>query len=304
MPIFGESSPQLPPKDKFLKEHRIAKEDFLKDGLDWSDLKAIFRDYSKWHVELKPMAECLAAVLRECPGVHAVKSRVKAPEKLIAKVIRRSIRNGQPWATSTNFLRVVPDLIGIRALILFHEHWPAVNQFIRQRFPVKKQAEAYLQKPTPEHIRSMLESGGCKIEEGKIGYQSVHFEMSQQVGRRRIRVEIQTRTLYEEAWGEVSHATLYPYRSENAKLIGTMLTLAELVVKADHFSSVANDLAYLLDDKKEGGRNRARIARFQQLVAFLKVHYPESENQLADVTDATSTATLGVSDAVRPHVVL
>src|ERR1035441_10399289 len=149
MPLPTAQQHRLPAKVQFLDKYKISAAEFRDSGLRWSDLQTIFADYSQWYTQLPLQAECLAAILRQCPEVHAAKSRAKKPDSLIEKIIRRSVKQRAPWATPSNYVKVVPDLIGIRALHLLQAQWPAVNAFIRRTWPIRARPKpiAYVQKP-------------------------------------------------------------------------------------------------------------------------------------------------------------
>jgi ppGpp synthetase/RelA/SpoT-type nucleotidyltranferase len=288
----------LPGKANFLGKYRISAAEFDDSGLRWIDLQTIFADYSRWCAQLAPEAECLAAILRQCPEVHAAKSRAKKPESLIEKIIRKSVEKRAPWASPSNYVKVVPDLIGVRALHLIQAEWPAVNKFIRRTWPVKQRPKpvAYIQKPIPTRIRSTFAEGGCTVKIGEDGYQSVHYEMARQVGTHDIRVEVQARTLYQEAWGEISHVTAYPHRKDVVLLVKSMRKLAEVTIKADHFTSVIAGLSQLSDAIAARQRPSPQVVdAYVELLAFLLAHYPEVGAELAQASSIPSLERLAAS---------
>ncbi|MCY8297606.1 hypothetical protein MOC56_13925, partial [Bacillus inaquosorum] len=58
--------------------------------LDWSTLKEIYDDYLGSFNLLKSTGETIAGILRTHPNVHSVRMRIKDPEHLIEKLIRKS----------------------------------------------------------------------------------------------------------------------------------------------------------------------------------------------------------------------
>lgn len=298
MPGTASPSYTLPGRDEFLRKYSIPEDEFQKTGLNWNDLELMFHDYVGWWKPLPEVGEEIAAILRKCHDVHAVKSRAKHPEKLVEKVIRRSIEIGSCWASSSNYVKVFPDLIGVRILYLFHEQWRSVNKFIKTSLPIVSSTSpvAYIQKPTPKRLYVAFTSAGVKVEEGKHGYQSVHYEMCQRVDTRDIRVEVQTRTLYEEAWGEVSHVTAYPYRKKVALLVEQMDELAKMTARADHFSSIINMFTQLYDARQAGKTpSSALVDEFITRLKFLKTHYPDLAASLIAATSKFSIEQLDSS---------
>lgn len=295
MPPQIASVHRLLARDEFLAKYQISNQEFVATGLQWAELKSVFEDYSGWCGQLPSLAEHFASTLRQCPAVHVAKSRAKSPEKLIEKIIRRSIEEGHRWASRANYIQRVPDLVGVRAIYLMHEQWPIVHNFILANLPVKRNPKpiAYIQSPIPARIRSAYRDGGVKIQLGKHGYQSVHYEMRHQVGKKVIRVEVQARTLYQEAWGEISHVTAYPYRKRVALLVQTMTKLANLTAKADHFSSAIDGAAHLWDSRVAGRMPQANIVdSFVELVDFLREYHPEISGDLTAASSEFSVSKL------------
>jgi len=62
----------------------------------------------------------------------------------------------------------------------------------------------------------------------------VHYRTTVEVQKEKIEVEIQTRTLYQEAWGEISHVTAYPYKQDSISLGVPLMKLAGITAAADH----------------------------------------------------------------------
>jgi GTP pyrophosphokinase len=285
----SQPSNRLLGKKDFLVKYKITNREFEKTDLKWPDLQAIFDDYSKLCNQLKENAEILAAELRQCPQIHATKSRTKKPESLIEKIIRKSVKNGSPWAFPSTYIRVVPDLIGIRGLYLFQEQWPIVDNFIRLNLSIKIKPMAYIQKPIPARIRSAFIKAGCKVEIGKDGYQSVHYETRHKIGIHQIRVEIQTRTLYQEAWGEISHVIAYPYKQNVSLLVKSMTKLAKFTAKDDHFSSIIKGLSELYDARESNQQPDPEVhASYKELLDFLLINHPDTVGELAKASSEVS----------------
>lgn len=81
-------------------------------GLDWAalvDLHDYYRDSMQGPLEI--IAETLFKKLRTIKGVHIIKYRVKDPEHLIDKVIRKRQKDGR-LITRENFQEEFDDFIG------------------------------------------------------------------------------------------------------------------------------------------------------------------------------------------------
>jgi ppGpp synthetase/RelA/SpoT-type nucleotidyltranferase len=261
-------------KGPFLRKFGFSLKDYASTGLRWSDLVAIFEDYCGRYAFLQKAADSMMGQISECPQVHAAKRRVKKPERLIEKIVRRSISEKRPWVTRSDYLRVVPDLIGLRALHLFDEEWPEIDSFIRGLWSIKDPVEVYLQRENEIAVTlEMFEDDCCDIKRGKSGYKSVHYRTTVEVQKEKIEVEIQTRTLYQEAWGEISHVTAYPYKQDSISLGVPLMKLAGITAAADHLSSMVKDLGWLQDAGRAGqlaGKGyELRRRRLRENIAFL-----------------------------------
>ena len=78
---------KYPNIDKDIKEHNI----------DIQDLKEIYEDYMEYRNSYKTQAEFIANILRSEKMIHSVKSRIKEPDRLIEKIIRKTNRSKIPF---------------------------------------------------------------------------------------------------------------------------------------------------------------------------------------------------------------
>jgi len=65
---------------------------------------------------------------------------------------------------------------------------------------------------------------GFEIRKHPAGYRSIHYIFSAPLTIRGIKVEVQTRTLFEEGWSEIDHTVRYPNFMED-ELVGYFLTI-------------------------------------------------------------------------------
>ena len=73
--------------------------------------------------------------------VHTVKSRIKEPDRLIEKIIRktedRRLKYGDDFQfTVDNYKNEINDLIGIRVIHIFKDQWQAIHEFIMKTWNV------------------------------------------------------------------------------------------------------------------------------------------------------------------------
>jgi len=123
--------------------------------------------------------------------IHSVEGRVKDRPGFMEKITRKDYSD--PF-------NEMPDIVGARAVCLFIEDLPKIDEIIRENFTVKV---------TEDKINdSAIDS---------FGYMSVHYECSWKEsntgpryrGFEGITFEIQCRTLLMDAWANVSHHLAY-----------------------------------------------------------------------------------------------
>ncbi|MGN2412359.1 hypothetical protein [Pseudomonas syringae] len=108
-------------QQEFMSRNRISEEDWKKAGIEWSLLKSIGVDHQQQVKQLDMYANMLAGLVQQYDGVHSVRWRVKDPEHLMEKVVRKKIECNEKYGDISveNYWLKVTDLIGVRALHLF-----------------------------------------------------------------------------------------------------------------------------------------------------------------------------------------
>jgi putative GTP pyrophosphokinase len=160
------------------------------------------------------------------PLVHSVKSRMKDLDHLKEKIIRK-------WAdgamTTRSAFGRVTDFAGVRVIHLhsrqFAEIHTAVGEHIQQGFWTLHEAPvAYSWDPeATEFFRGL----GLAAQLRDSYYTSIHYVVKPQV-QSDITCEIQVRTLFEEAWGEIDHALNYPKQIDSVACKEQIRVLAKL----------------------------------------------------------------------------
>lgn len=122
-------------KGEFLREYRITEEEFKAADISWKMLSDIYEYYAERKDKLAEVREELSNELFENPreiSLHSVYWRIKEPEHLIAKIIRKKNSNYRKYRLidKSNYWKIVRDLLGFRGLIIFREEWPFVHQKI------------------------------------------------------------------------------------------------------------------------------------------------------------------------------
>jgi putative GTP pyrophosphokinase len=150
------------------------------------------------------------------PLIHSVKRRLKDPDHLRDKLIRKiekAEKNGEVFRiTKDNLFTEITDLAGYRIL---HMHTRQMQQINEALLAVLDEAQwSIFQEPFAnvwdEESKTYFEGIGIGTEVNPRLYSSVHYVI-QPKSKAKITIEIQVRTLSEEIWGEVDHKFNYPH---------------------------------------------------------------------------------------------
>lgn len=239
-------------KEELLETYNLTEQDFQAANISWEELSAIYHDFkSKRPIYEIARSSFLYEFLEDtdAAGIHSYRSRIKDPEHLIVKIIRKRNEAYKKYKdlTKDNYEHFLTDLIGFRVFILFKEDWANFHTYITNRITNDK--HNYISSWTEE-----CPSDNCFIEAPKVHirtgdkrdiyqkyihdsdiytdkiYRSVHYTLKY----RGIYLEIQLRTLFEESWGEIDHKIAYPYYRHNENL--------------NEFSAMINRLSGLADE--------------------------------------------------------
>src|SRR5699024_3190061 len=115
-------------QEDFLDKYNLSINDFEKYDINWNVLNDIYLDFVETKDRLEDSANLVAGMLRKQDKVHTVRTRIKDPEHLIAKLIRktpdRQEKHGRDFQfTVDNYKMEITDLIGVRVIHIFKEDW-------------------------------------------------------------------------------------------------------------------------------------------------------------------------------------
>ncbi|MGL5051154.1 MAG: RelA/SpoT domain-containing protein [Fusobacteriaceae bacterium] len=251
-------------KDEFFKEFNIDEEYFLSTGLDWDELNRIYLDYITIVPYLEKEAEHIVSKLIDLEKAHSVRRRVKRPSHLIEKIIRKGASYSSRNLSVSNYREIVTDLIGIRVLHLFKDDWKEIHHGIAKLWELLETPQINIRRG--DYNLDILEQSvnelGCEIVIRDHGYRSVHYLIAIPVTRvHQVRVEIQVRTVFEEAWSEIDHITRYPYDADNEILVEYLAIFNRIVGSADEMGTFIKNLKerVTLQDKKNTGKRELDI---------------------------------------------
>jgi len=146
--------------------------------------------------------------------VHSVKFRLKDPDHLRNKLIRKAedatARSELFPYSKENLFAKINDLAGYRIL---HLHTRQMGEINRHLIPLLEEAHKVVEGPEAktwdDETREYFESIGISTTGNPRMYSSVHYTV-QPNSRTAITIEVQVRTLADEIWGEIDHKINYP----------------------------------------------------------------------------------------------
>lgn len=152
--------------------------------------------------------------------IHSVRSRLKAPEHLRDKLIRKaqeSHEKGKPFRINTaNLFYRINDLVGLRILHLHTQQFEPIDLGLKELFVQFKYkcVEGPAARTWDDETRDYFRSLDVRTLKSPSLYTSVHYVVDAGLDSR-CTAEIQVRTLAEELWGEVDHSINYPHKTQS-----------------------------------------------------------------------------------------
>ncbi|MBF0431352.1 MAG: GTP pyrophosphokinase [Fibrobacteria bacterium] len=257
---------------QFLIKTKLSKKEFISAGISLEELMEIENDYKSRISFFNTIAVRLSSQLMKAKKVHSVKYRIKKPERLIEKIIRKRIDSTGPKINLANYLLKVKDLIGIRALHLFKEDWESLNDFICTTFPVYIKPLAYIRVGDPQAVISRYKKKGCIVKLHPHGYRSVHYRMKMVQERQPVLVELQIRTLFEEGWSEIDHLLRYCDHDANPFISPYLEQFNKTVGYADEMGSyilLLKKMTRMVQEKQE--KSKETIKKLKEEINMLKI---------------------------------
>lgn len=236
-------------QEAFLEKYNISRERFKESMLTWEMLDELAVQYEQEKNEHIPVVKKYSEHLQQCSYVHSLRYRIKDTEHLIEKVIRKNpeyMRSGD-MITVSNYKDKITDLMGLRILLLFKEDWIGVHDYIMEYYgnSFNEDPFVYIRKGD----NSELYDGRVRIENNRT-YRSVHYVLRDACGAC---VEIQVRTLNEEAWSEVDHKLCYPYNMKNEMLNSYMDIMGQMTGMNDDMGTFMHRYIERFEDARQKG---------------------------------------------------
>lgn len=165
----------------------------------------------------------------DLPIIHSIKSRLKDPEHLEKKILRKKSEGRD--IKYENIYQEITDLAGVRILHLYMEQFNQIHKKLIERiesgdWQFAEPPKAYTWDP---EVAKYLEGFGISCEKKESFYTSVHYLIKPNNSTSRVICELQVRTLFEEIWGEIDHSLNYPKPTGSVACREQLKVLARLV---------------------------------------------------------------------------
>ncbi len=185
-------------------------------------LISFFKEKEKY----EKLAGYIVRLIRDDPSapkesIHTILYRIKDEARLIEKIDQENSSSAinVKSITHKNFQERIGDLIGIRVICLRLSDIVKIEAYLE--ILVEEKILQFMREP--DHKRSFVlpidpgEAAPQDINLQYSGYSSIHYQVK--LGKnsdaseefKRIQVELQLRTILEEAWGEIDHKYRYAY---------------------------------------------------------------------------------------------
>jgi ppGpp synthetase/RelA/SpoT-type nucleotidyltranferase len=236
-------------KEAFLRKFKISPKLFELASIKWSELEKIHKDYIGSQVLLQntliSITEKFLTNDAKDAGVHSVRSRLKKPDSLIEKIIRKSIeakKNGQKLnITSKNYSDHINDLIGIRILHTFKDDWFGIHNYIlgQCQYKTKDKPLVYYRQGDEKNFIDECKRNGCNAKAHPKAYRSIHYIINPHPNKKIGYAEIQVRTVFEDGWSEIDHKLRYVSKKGTKHILDNyLLALNRIAGSADEIGSL------------------------------------------------------------------
>ena len=250
----AKSEPGKIDRQRFLQTHGLTEEEFRTTELGWSVLDEISERHSGMTHELQTAATYISQRLQSVPGVHSLKVRIKHPEHLIAKIIRKKLEDPDLTFDANSYEERITDLIGIRALHLFKDEWRSIHDFVMRTWERHEDPIAFIRDGDPKELVADLAGAGFNVKQHQFGYRSIHYVIKFRPANRAQLAELQVRTIFEEGWSEIDHRVRYPRRSDDPYLADFLRMFNRLAGSADEMGTFIKRLSVRLREQSEQDR--------------------------------------------------
>ena len=250
--------------EDFLLRNRISTETWGKANIEWSLLQEIAADHEDQSERLGESAKLFASTIQKFGKVHSVRWRVKDPEHLLEKIVRKRVGKNEKYEdiSPENYYERVTDLVGIRALHLFKEDCLEIDLAIKDSWEIIETPVVYVRDGDSDELIKMFKEKNFEVKVHPAGYRSVHYVFESSPNKRKLITEIQVRTIFEEGWSEIDHKVRYPNFSDNEQVLYFLAIFNRLAGSADEMGGFVLGLVATIHRLEKSAANATKEKGF------------------------------------------
>lgn len=229
-------------KEYFKDTKDLSAEELSLANITSKELMDIYEDYTKSLKELETEGIYLSNRLQFCDEINSVRWRVKDPIHLLTKIVRKrkeaikekNNKSKYLYINVENYKEIITDLIGLRAIYLFKHHWKIIDSYVCNNFRINKNENIIIYYAYGDDLSFYYKGGDIKyingiklkyiISEKLSKYRSTHYIIDANFPHN-FKLELQIRSILDEAWGEIDHFLRYPDHQEDPQLKNQMTVL-------------------------------------------------------------------------------
>ena len=223
-------------------------------------------DFKSWYENQLPYhnaaVQFFCDLISTIPKVESIKGRTKSFDECISKFKRKYLPLLKPEESNFEIRNLLTDMIGIRAICFYSE----------EVYEIRRSLKKYFRETEITDKSNQLEK-----TDDKFGYKSLHLQLVLKSGLegvaeahkfRNIKIELQIRTVIQDAWSTLDHKIKYKKSiPQNLKRrINRLSALFEIA--DDEFLNIQKEIS--LEERKIGNRLKkgGRIEKSKALDVF------------------------------------
>jgi len=286
--VTADKEGGIPDRDSSLGSLGLSVEDLEAVNLDRITLQRIHESYQTERDDLERAGTYVASTLRASPQVHSLKLRVKDPNSLLAKIVRKKREHPDLKISPETLQDHITDLVGVRALHLFKDDWHPIHELVLREWDLHERPIAYVREGDSAGRRNEFEQAGCEVHPHPSGYRSVHYLLKTSPGKRMRLVELQVRTIFEEGWSEIDHIVRYPKRCH--PLLDHSLGLFNILAgSADEMGTFIRSLSAFTERRDEEiAQKEGRVERMIEELNIASAEKEALKREIARLRQASS----------------
>lgn len=244
-------------RDLFLQNYDLTDK-FRRSGYNWDDIIAIATQFDTDRTKKYPkLIQEYISQISQFDAIHSYRYRIKETDSFIKKIITKSYEKSKK-VTLDDYRTTITDLLGIRVLYVFKEDYYTVHQQIMAKYKAQMVENVHIKLQTgdDESIYENILNCDPIIERNNI-YRSIHYTLcAEKRNMDGVRLEIQTRTIFEEGWSEINHKLVYKNQSisDYFVLLQASKILSTLVGNCDNLGMLMRKI-YDEYEKRMGASN-------------------------------------------------